>query len=125
MGCRHVILSHPCLHDDNREKVVACLFAAATDLGTDAAVLMVSGMPFALVGRGEAGRRTRFEHLAEDAEIWRALPRHDAAGRLAGVGAVEAETNDTDQFLHIVFAQTGVGAGGTASGTIEALVDAA
>jgi hypothetical protein len=84
------------LDDDCCDKIVAGLFAAATDLGADAAVLVVSGMQFALVGGGEAGCRAGFEHRGEEAEIWRALPRHDTTGCVAGIGAVEAKSNDAD-----------------------------
>ncbi len=86
-------------------------------------MLVVSGMQFALLGRGEAGCRTGFEHRGEKAEIRRALPRHDTTGCVAGIGAVEAESNDAEQLLHIPLAQTGVRAGGAAGGAIETLFD--
>jgi hypothetical protein len=84
------------LRDNDREKVVAGPFAAATDLGADAAVLVVGSMPFALLAGGEASCRAGFEHRGKKAEIRRALPRHDTAGCVADIGAVEAESNDAD-----------------------------
>jgi hypothetical protein len=47
---------------DRLEKVVARLPAAATDLGAQAAVLVMSGVEVALIGTDDAGCRTGFDH---------------------------------------------------------------
>ena len=48
---------------------------------------------------------------------------HDAAGRLAGISAVEVEPDAVDQLLEVVLGQTGVCATGTGAGTVEAAFD--
>jgi hypothetical protein len=88
-------------------------------------VLVVGGVPIALLGTGEAGHRTRFDDCSDQAQIRRRLARHDAAGRVAGVGAVEAEANAAQHLPHVVLGEIGVGTAGTAGGTIEALFDTA
>lgn len=110
---------------NRREKVIASLLAAAADCGADATVLVVRGVELALLGAGEAGRRTSFDHCADEAEIGRGLPCHDPAGRIARVGTVEVEPNAADQLRQIAFGQTSVCAGSTAGRTVETLVDAA
>jgi hypothetical protein len=107
------------------EKVVARFLAAPTDFGASATVLVMGRMKVAFLGTDGAGRRTRLDHCPHEAKIRRRLPRHDAAGGVAHVGAVEAEANDANHFVDIGFAQARVGAGGAAGGTVETLVDAA
>ena len=60
---------------------------------------MVGGVPLALLATGAAGRGAGLDRCADDAEIERGLSGHDAAGGLAGVGAVETEANAPDQLL--------------------------
>jgi hypothetical protein len=88
-------------------------------------VLVVGGVPIALLGTGEAGHRTRFDDCPNQAQIRRRLAGHDAAGRVAGVGAVEAEANAAHHLPHVVLGEIGVGTAGTARGAVEALVDTA
>ena len=47
---------------NRRDEVVARLLAATADLGANAAVLMMGGVPLALVTAGFAGRRARLDH---------------------------------------------------------------
>ena len=107
------------------EKVVARLFAAATDFGADAAVLVMSSVEVALFGTDDASHRTGFDHRAHEAEIGRGLPRHDARGCVALIGAIGAQSNDAPHLLDIGLAQAGVGACRTAGATVETLVDTA
>jgi len=85
----------------------------------------MGGVEVALVGTDDAGRCTGFDHRPHEAKIRRGLPRHDPAGGLAHVGAVEAEANDANHLVDIGFAQACVGAGRTTGGTVETLVDTA
>jgi hypothetical protein len=110
---------------DRREKVVARVLAPATDFGAEPAVLVVGGVPVALLGTGEAGDTTGFDHCADKAPVRCSLAGHDAAGRIADLGAVEAEANATHHLPHVVLDEIGIGTTRTAGGTIEALVDAA
>jgi hypothetical protein len=86
---------------------------------------MVSGVPVALLRTREAGDGTGFDHCADEAQVRRSLPGHDAAGRVAGVGAVEAEANAANHLLHVVLGEIGVGTTRATGGTIEALGDTA
>jgi hypothetical protein len=86
---------------------------------------MVGGVPVALLRTREAGDGTGFDDCADEAQIRRGLAGHDAAGRVAGIGAVEAETYAANHLPHVVLGEIGVGAAGTAGATIEALGDAA
>jgi hypothetical protein len=110
------------LRRDRREEIVARLLAAATDLGTEPTVLVVSGMPLALLGTGQAGRRTGLDHRTDEAEIRLGLACDDTAGCVAGVGAVKAEANAAGQLPDVVLGEIGVGTTCTAGGAIEALI---
>jgi hypothetical protein len=108
---------------DRREEVVTCLLAAAAGFCAETAVLMVGGMPLTFLAAGAARRCAGFDRRAEEAEIGRCLAGEDATGGLAGVCAVEVETNAADQLLHVLLAETSVGAARAASGAGETLVD--
>ena len=56
------LLAARCL--DRREKVIARVLAAATGFGAKPAVLVVGGVPVALLGTGEAGDAAGFDHCA-------------------------------------------------------------
>jgi hypothetical protein len=110
---------------DRLEKVVASLLAAATDFGAEPAVLVMGCVEVALGGTDEAGRRRGFDRRPHKAKIRRSLPCHDPASGVTRVDAVEAQPNHANHLLDIGFAQARVGAGRTASGTVETLVDTA
>jgi hypothetical protein len=110
---------------DRREEVVACLLATATDFGADAAVLVVGGVPFALLGADETGRRTSFDYCADEAEIRLGLTCHDAAGGVARIGAVKAEANAAHHLAHVVLGEISVCTTRAADNTVKALVDTA
>jgi hypothetical protein len=82
----------------------------------------MGGVEVALGCTDAAGRRTGFDHCPHEAKIRRGLPGHDAAGGVARVGAVEAQSNDAYHLLDIGFAEAGVGTGRTAGGTVETLL---
>ena len=85
----------------------------------------MGGVPVTLLGTGEAGNATGFDHCADKAQVRFGLAGHDAAGRVADLGAVEADSNAAHHLPHVVLSEIGVGTTRTAGGTIEALVDAA
>ena len=87
-------------------------------------MLVVGGVPLALLATCAAGHRTRLDGRAQEAGIERSLADDDASGGIAQIGAVEVETDAADQPLHIVLAEAGIGAGSAGSGTRDALVDA-
>ena len=110
---------------DRREQVLACLLAAATHLGADAAVLVMLGVALALRTTGAACHQAAFERCANHADVGRGLAGHDAAGVIADVRAVETEANAADQILHAGLAEVSVGAAGTGSGAVAARLDTA
>jgi hypothetical protein len=88
-------------------------------------MLVVGGVALALVAARAARRRACLDDCAYDAKIRFRLAGDDSAGRVAGVGAVEAEANAPDKLSHVGLAQAGIGAARTRRGTVEALIDAA
>src|SRR5256886_15998562 len=86
---------------------------------------MVIGVPLALLAAGSARCRAGFEHSADDAEIGFRLARHDAAGGVANIGAVETEANAADQVPDVGFAETRVRAADASGRAVEAVADAA
>ena len=101
------------------------MLAAPADLRANAAVLVMGGMPLALITTGLTGRRTGLDHCPHDAKIRLGLTDHDTGGSSAGVGAVEAQANATHHLVHVVFREIGVGTTRAAGGTVEALFDTA
>jgi len=59
----------------------------------------MGGVTLALLAAAAAGCRAGFDRGANDTEIGRGLADHDAAGRLAEVGAVKVDSNAVDQLL--------------------------
>ena len=88
-------------------------------------MLVASSVQLALLGAGQAGDRTGFHAPADEAKVGRRLPRQDAGGGGANVGAVEVEPYAANQVGAIVFAETVVGACGTAGDAVETLLNAA
>lgn len=88
-------------------------------------MLVVSRVALALLGGGSAGSRACLYYGADDAELGLGLTRRDAAGGVAGVGAVEAEANAAGQLADVVLGEIGVGTTGTAGGAVKARVDTA
>lgn len=82
-------------------------------------------MAVAFLCAGAAGHQTGLERRSDQAEVGLGLAGNDARGRVAQVGAVEAQANAPDQLLDVRLAEIGVGAGRARGGAIDAIVDAA
>jgi hypothetical protein len=106
------------------QQFAACLGAAATNVSTDTAVVMVGSVAVTLLGASATCDNTPFERGAYDAEVGFGLTGHDPARRVAHVGAVKVEPNAPHQLGHVRLAEAGVGAAGARGGTVEALVNA-
>jgi len=104
------------------ENFVACGLAASADVCADAAVLVVGGVPVALLGARDACRRAGLDRRADEADVGLALPGCDARGRFTDVRAVETDANHADQLRQVALAQAGVGAGGAAGTAIQTLL---
>ena len=88
-------------------------------------MLVVSGMPLALIATGVAGRRTGLDDCAHDAKIRLGLTDHDPGGSGTRVGAVEAQANATHHLVHVGLREIGVGTTRAGCGAVEALFDTA
>ena len=88
-------------------------------------MFVVGGVPVALLGTGQASHCTDFDHCTDKAQIRPSLACHDAAGRVAGIDTVEAETNAANHLPHVILREISVGTARTTGGAIEALIHAA
>ena len=107
------------------EQVFASPFTTAADLGANSAVLVVGRVLLALLGACPTGCRAGLGFRAEDAEVRLGLPDEDASGGLAGVGAVEAESNAANHLRHVWLCEVGVGAARARRRAVDAVFDAA
>lgn len=108
---------------ESSQQVVARTLAAATDLGADATVLVMGRVAFALLGAHGAGRRACLDDPPQETAVVDGLPGGDTNVRVAGLGAIQTESDDAEEILDIGLAQTRVGAGGAAGKAIETLGD--
>jgi hypothetical protein len=122
---RTVRLANRCDLANRGEQIAACLFAAATNLSADTAVVMVGRVAIALLGASTTCDNACLDRAAYDAEVGLGLTGHDAAGRDAHVGAVKIEPYAPHQLGQVGLAEAGVGAARARGGAVEALVNAA
>ena len=107
------------------EQRVARLLAAAAGFGADPAVLVVMGMPLALISTGTARCGAGLDGRTEDAEIELRLARHHPAGGVAEIGAVKTQSNAADHVSDVLLGETRVGARGARGRAVDAVVNAA
>ena len=107
-----------------RKNSVAGCLAAAANFCADPAVLVVGGVPVALLGAGDACRRAGFYGPANESDVRTALPHCDARRCVADVRTVEADANHTDQRLNVALAEAGVCAGRAACPAIDTFLRA-
>jgi hypothetical protein len=88
-------------------------------------VLVVMGVPLALISAGTAGCGAGLDGRAYDAEIGLRLARHHAAGGIAQIGAVKTQANAADHVSDVLLGETRVGASGACAGTVDAVFNAA
>jgi hypothetical protein len=100
------------------------LLTPAADLGADAAVLVVGRMLVALLRARSTRDRARLGFRPEDADLRFGPPDEDSPRGLAGVGAVEAESNAADHLGHVRFGEVGIGATRARRRAVDALLDA-
>ncbi len=107
------------------EQLIARLFAAAAGFGADTAVLVVMGVPLALISTCTAGCGAGLDGRADDAEIGLRLARHHAAGGVAEIGAVKTQANAADHVSDVLLGETRVGTSSARGGAVDAVFDAA
>jgi len=108
-----------------REQLAARPLAAAAGFGADPAVLVVMGVPPALISAGTAGCGAGLDGRAYDAEIELRLARHHAAGGDAQIGAVKTQANAPDHVSDVLLGETRVGASSARGRAVDAIVNAA
>ncbi len=87
-------------------------------------MLVVSRVSIALLGAGDAGGCTSLNRRADEPDVRTTLARRNPRGCVADIGAVEGDTDHTDQRAHVVLSQARVGAGGAARSAIDAFLGA-
>lgn len=97
----------------------------AAGFGADTAVLVVMGVPLALISAGTADGGAGLDGRAEDAKIGLRLTRHHAAGGVAKIGAVKTQAYATDHVSDVLLGETRVGASSARDRAVGAVVDAA
>jgi len=109
---------------ERRQSVIARLFASSTDLGADAAVLVMARVPLTLIAASptsfDASLKSNSGELGDEL----GLPTEDAAGRDADVTAVVTQRDARNEGLDIGLAEVGVSAGRAGLSTVKARVDA-
>jgi hypothetical protein len=107
------------------EQFVARLLAAPAGCGADATVLVVMGVPLALISTGAARCGAGLDGGADDAKIGLRLACQHAAGGVAQIGAVKTQANAADHVSDVLLGQTRVGANGARVGAVDAIFNAA
>jgi hypothetical protein len=88
-------------------------------------VLVVMGVPLALISAGTARCGADLDGRAYDFKIGLRLARHHAAGRVAEIGAVKTQSNATDHVSEVLLGETRVGASSARGGAVHAVLNAA
>jgi len=83
------------------------------------------GVPLALISAGMARCGASLHGGADDAEIGLRLARHDAAGGLAQIDAVQTQANAPHHCPHVLLGKTRVGASDARYSAISTVFDAA
>ena len=94
--------------------------ALPAGLGAQAAMLMVAGMPFALLGAQPAEVGAGLQHLHHQRRGGGSPPGQNRPGGGTGVGAIEIEADAAGELRGAILGEAGVGARHADLGTIEA-----
>jgi len=109
---------------DGGENFLACLLAGPAGLGTDTAMIhAVLGVSRALVATEPARGRACLEGGPNQLRFERCLPRHNAAGRVAQIGAVEIEPDATGERSLVLLTEAGIGPARARLLAVEASLD--
>jgi hypothetical protein len=112
------------LRNEELQHVLTCLLAAPAVFRTDAAMLVVGGVPLALLRTGTACLQTALNHGAGQIPVELGLPAENLSGGDTHVGAVQTQTDAADHRRHVVLGEVGIRARGAALRAVEASVDA-
>jgi hypothetical protein len=83
-------------------------------------VLVVGGVPLALVATQLAGLRTGLQRPADHLGLEGRLTGEDTSRGVAHIGAVEVEPDAASERFGVVLSEAGVGAGGATLGAVVA-----
>jgi hypothetical protein len=109
---------------ERRQSVSARLFALSTDLGADAAVLVMVRVPLTLIAASLTSFDATLKSYSGELGDELGLPAEDAAGRDADVTAVGTQRDAGNEGFDVGLAEVGVSAGCAGLSTVEARVDA-
>ena len=101
------------------------MFAAAARFCADATMLMLTGMPLALLRTHAASLGAGLQRDGDDLLIGARAPRRDCPRCNTNIGAVEVETDTLAKLGDHVLGEASVGAGRAALGAGVALLDTA
>ena len=112
------------LRGQERQHVVACLFAAPAHVRADAAMLMVVCMPLTLLQANAARPGAGFHDRQREFRLELRLPAQDLGRGSAHITAVQTQADTADQHAYVVLGEVSVGAGSAALRAVEACLDA-
>src|SRR6266852_7283486 len=108
---------------DGVEEFPAGLLTAPARLFADPAVLMMPGVPLALVAAALADSHAGLQQRRGDGGVVRRLAACHPFGGGAHIGAVEAKPDARDHLGHVLLAQVGVYVGDAGLGAVAERVD--
>ncbi|HEX5196131.1 MAG TPA: hypothetical protein VFW26_02860 [Gaiellales bacterium] len=88
-------------------------------------MLVMMGVPLALIAAGTARCGAGLDGRADNAEIGLRLARHHAAGGVAQIGAVKTQANAAHHVSDVLLGETRVGASRARGGAVDAVLNAA
>ena len=108
---------------DGGQEFPAGLLTAPAGLLTDPAVLVMLGMPPALVAAALAGGHAGFQQWPGDAGVVVRLAADYPGGGGADIDAIQAQPDALDHLGQVLLCQVGVGVGGAGLGAVAERVD--
>jgi DNA-binding response OmpR family regulator len=108
---------------DGGQELPAGLLTAPTGLLADPAVLVMLGMPPALVTTALAGGHAGFQQRPGDAGVVVRLAADHPGGGGADIDTIEAQPDALDHLGQVLLGQVGVGVGGAGLGAVAERVD--
>ena len=110
---------------DGLDCLATSFLAAAARFCADAAMLMIAGMPLALLRAHAASLGASLQRHGDDLLVGARASRPQRARGNADIGAVEVEADALTKLGHHVLGEASVGAGGAALSTGVAFLDTA
>lgn len=104
--------------------MIARILAAPALRSADPAMRVVLGVALTLLAAYHARLPTRLQLRLRCLRVVVGLPGENAPGRVADVGAIEAQPDAPAKLDHVFLGEAGIGAGGTGLRALDACLDA-